>query len=205
MAVLSSAALPFLWVHGDTLLFAGIAGDRFSKGALIAGSVAIWSTFTVLSGLSPNGAFLLVCRGLLGVSESMFMPAAYALIAAAHGPQTRSRAVGIFATSQLVGVALGGSLSGFVAERFNWRVSFWLLGGTGILFAWPLWRFLSRMPSFSKHRTGKAVRNLFRFAKKIPSLRAVTLFVPWLQRALPGYTGCRRSCDEFHLGLARAG
>src|SRR5438552_10734665 len=208
-AVLGLTGALLLWVYGACSPLAGIAGDRFSKAALITGSVAIWSTFTVLSGLSPNGAFLLVCRGLLGVSESMFMPAAYALMAAAHGPQTRSLAVGIFATSQLVGVALGGSLSGFVAEKFNWRVSFWLLGGTGIAFAWPLWRFLSRMPESFSRNTGpeKARFGTFFGLLKIPSLQAVTLFVSvatfglflvytWLPTFL---------FDKFHLGLARAG
>ena len=91
----------------------------------------------MLSGLSPNGPFLLGCRALLGVSESFFMPAGYALIAAAHGPRTRSRAIAVFGTSQLVGVAIGGSVSALIAERFDWRVSFWLLGTIGILFAYP--------------------------------------------------------------------
>ena len=36
------------------------------------------------------------------------MPAAYALMANAHGPETRSRAVALFATSQMAGVAVGG-------------------------------------------------------------------------------------------------
>jgi predicted MFS family arabinose efflux permease len=208
-AVLGLTGALFLWVYGACSPLAGIAGDRFSKAAVIAGSVGIWSTFTVLSGFSPNGAFLLVCRGLLGISESMFMPAAYALMAAAHGPQTRSRAIGIFGTSQLVGVALGGSLSGFVAERLNWRVSFLLLGGAGIAFAWPLWRFLSRMPESFSHNTGpeKARFGTFFGLLKIPSLRVVTLFVAvatfglflvytWLPTFL---------YDKFHLGLARAG
>src|SRR5215470_19797033 len=145
-AVVGLTGALFLWVYAVCSPVSGIIGDRISKPKLITASLCIWSAFTVLSGLSPNGAFLLGCRALLGVSESMFMPAAYALMAAAHGPQTRSRAVGIFGTSQLVGVALGGSLSGFVAEKFHWRVPFLLLGGLGITFAWPLWRFLSRMP-----------------------------------------------------------
>ena len=68
------------------------------------------------------------------------------LIANAHGPETRSRAVALFATSQLVGVAVGGSLSGYIAELLHWRVSFWLLGGCGLLFAIPLWRFLASVP-----------------------------------------------------------
>src|SRR5262249_12950437 len=133
----------------------------------------------------------------------------YALMAAAHGPKTRSRAIGIFGTSQLVGVALGGSVSGYLAEKLNWRASFWILGAIGILFTWPLWRFLSRMPkSFSTNDSTEKARlgDLFGLLR-IPSMRSVTLFISvatfglflvysWLPTFL---------YDKFHIGLARAG
>jgi predicted MFS family arabinose efflux permease len=199
----------FLWVYGLCSPFAGILGDRVSKTKLIVASLGIWSAFTVLSGFSPNGMFLLVCRALLGVSESVFMPAGYSLMAAAHGPQTRSKAIAIFATSQLAGVAVGGSLSAFVAERFNWRASFWLLGAAGILFTVPLRRFFRRMPQSFERSSGteKARLGSFFGLLRIPSLRIVTLFVAiatfglflvwsWLPTFL---------YDKFRLGLARAG
>src|ERR1043166_3251527 len=145
-AVVGLTGALFLWVYGLCSPLAGVFGDRYSKRVLVTASLAIWSTFTVLSGLSPNGASLLACRALLGVSESVFMPAGYGLMAAAHGPRTRSRAIAIFATSQLAGVAVGGSLSAFVAEQLNWRVSFWILGAAGILFVMPLNRFFRSMP-----------------------------------------------------------
>ncbi|MDQ2899836.1 MAG: MFS transporter, partial [Acidobacteriota bacterium] len=84
-ALLGLTGALFLWVYGLCSPIAGIWGDRLPKPRLVVGSLVFWSTFTVLTGLSPNGSFLLVCRALLGVSESLFMPAAYALMAAAHG------------------------------------------------------------------------------------------------------------------------
>jgi MFS family permease len=208
-AVVGLTGALFLWVYGLCSPLAGILGDRFSKPKLVVASVGIWSFFTVLSGFSPNGVFLLVCRALLGVSESMFMPAAYALMAAAHGPETRSRAISIFGTSQLMGVAIGGSLSGYVAERLQWRASFWMLGTVGILFSWPLWRFLSRMPHAHApgSATGKPHLGSFFGLLLIPSVRIATLFVAvstfglylvytWLPTFL---------YDKFHLGLGRAG
>lgn len=208
-AVVGLTGALFLWVYGLCSPLAGILGDRFSKPKLIVASVSIWSLFTILSGFSPNGAFLLVCRALLGVSESMFMPAAYALMAAAHGPGTRSRAIAVFGTSQLFGVAIGGSLSGYVAEHLHWRASFWMLGTVGMLFSWPLWRFLSRMPHAHAPSTDKRTPLLGSFfgLLRIPSMRVATLFVAvatfglylvytWLPTFL---------YDKFHLGLARAG
>ena len=207
--VLGLTGALFLWVYGAFSPIAGILGDRWSRPKIVVGSLAMWSTFTILSGFAPNGTALLICRALLGVSESFFMPAGYVLIANAHGPRTRSRAVAVFGTSQMVGVALGGSLSGFIAQHLNWRVSFWVLGSCGLLFAIPLWRFLRRVPP---HFNGSATApraTLMSFASlfRNPSLRIVTIYVSvatfglylvytWLPTFL---------FDKFSLGLARAG
>jgi predicted MFS family arabinose efflux permease len=208
-AVLGLTGALFLWVFGAFSPIAGILGDRFSKTTLLVGSLISWSCLTVLSGLAPNGPFLLGCRALLGISESFFMPAGYALIAAAHGPSTRSRAIAVFGTSQLMGVAIGGSVSAFVAQRFDWRVSFWLLGGIGIVFAFPLSRFLRGMPAeFSSIKSGnRADLSSFLVLLKIPTLQIIAfaiavatfglfLVYTWLPTFL---------YDKFQIGLARAG
>jgi predicted MFS family arabinose efflux permease len=207
--VLGLTGALFLWVYGASSPIAGIAGDRWPRAKLVAGSLALWSFFTVLSGLSVNGTMLLVCRALLGISESFFMPAAFALMANAHGPSTRSRAVAIFASSQMAGVAIGGSLSGILAERLHWRASFLALGVFGLLFAIPLWRFLHRVPAHFNGRTDAAPATLASFVSlfRIPSLRIVTIYISvatfglflvytWLPTFL---------YDKFGIGLAQAG
>jgi predicted MFS family arabinose efflux permease len=210
-AVLGLTGALFLWVYGLCSPLSGIFGDRLSKTHLVVASLVLWSFFTVASGAAPNGAFLLACRALLGISESLYMPAAYALMANAHGPATRSKAVAIFATSQMVGVAVGGSLSGYVAERMHWRVSFWMLGLAGLLFAIPLFRFFRTIPEHFRHG-GSAVQQpagLGSFLRlfRIPSLRIVTLFVAvstfglyLVYTWLPTFI-----YDKFAVGLARAG
>ena len=210
-AILGLTGALFLWVYGLCSPISGILGDRWSKTGLVVGSLVLWSFFTVASGWSPNGMSLLVCRALLGISESLYMPAAYALMANAHGPATRPKAVAIFATSQMVGVAVGGSLSGYVAERSHWRVSFWMFGCAGLLFAIPLYRFFRTIPEEFKTGTGKTQQpagvSSFLRLFRIPSLRIVTVFVAvatfglylvytWLPTFL---------YDKFGLGLARAG
>ncbi|MCC6391146.1 MAG: MFS transporter [Bryobacterales bacterium] len=209
-AALGLTGALFLWVYGLVSPLSGMLGDRWPKTKLVVSSLAIWSAFTILTGFSPGIVYLLTCRALLGISESVFMPAAYGLMANAHPPESRSKAIAIFGTSQLVGVALGGSLSGYVAEQFHWRVSFWLLGAIGVLFAIPLAMFFRTIPA-SFHGSGvsgaaaafRGFLSLFR----IPSLRVVTFFVSiatfglylvytWLPTFL---------YDKFSLGLAHAG
>ena len=200
----------FFWVYGLCSPIAGLLGDRFSKTRIIVGSLAVWSTLTILSGLAPNGGFLLVCRALLGVAESLFMPAAYVLMANAHAPDTRSRALALFGTSQIVGIAVGGSLSGLVAEIAHWRVAFFVLGGLGLAFALPLaWFFRTIPTSFhSEDRPlGTSVSPSAVTLFRIPSLRVAITFVAvaafglslvhtWLPTFL---------YDKFKLGLAGAG
>lgn len=208
--VLGLTGALFLWVYGLCSPAAGIFGDRYSKRKLAVASLFIWSAFTVLSGLSPTGGFLLVCRALLGISESIFMPVAAALIANAHGPATRSKAIALFASSQMVGVAAGGSLSGYIGEHYHWRTSFWMLGAVGIAFSIPLWLFLRSLPdklrmdhASATPVTLRAFLDLF----KIPMLRVTTIFVSiatfslflvytWLPTFL---------FDRYHLGLSKAG
>ena len=109
----------------------------------------------------------------------------------------------------MVGVAVGGSLSGLIAQRWNWRVSFWLLGGCGLLFAIPLWRFLlSVPPHFHGSRTAPiASLKSFNSLLRIPTLRIVTVYVSiatfglfLVYTWLPSFL-----YDKFALGLARAG
>jgi predicted MFS family arabinose efflux permease len=132
------------------------------------------------------------------------------LMANAHGPDTRSKAISIFATSQLAGVAVGGSISGWLAENYNWRIAFWILGTVGIVFAVPLYAFLRRVPkSFLGGGANQEVASAKSFFSLflIPSLRVVTVFCAvatfglylvytWLPTFLH---------DKFGLGLARAG
>ncbi|MCC6344881.1 MAG: MFS transporter [Bryobacterales bacterium] len=209
-AALGLTGALFLWVYGLVSPLAGALGDRWPKTKLVVSSLVIWSAFTILTGFTPSVLYLLTCRALLGVSESVFMPAAYGLMANAHPPESRSKAIAIFGTSQLLGVALGGSLSGYVAQQFNWRVSFWLLGITGVLFAIPLALFFRAIPA-SFHGTGvsgaSAAFRGFLSLFRIPSLGVVTFFVSiatfglylvytWLPTFL---------YDKFSLDLAHAG
>lgn len=199
----------FLWVYGLSSPISGVLGDRWPRIKIVTGSLIVWSFFTILTGFAPNGSSLLVLRALLGISESLFMPAAFALMANAHGPKTRSKAISIFATSQMLGVALGGSLSGWLAEKYHWRVAFWLLGTVGVLFALPLWKFRNRIPSSFLNRNSDEPANAKTFLSLflIPSVRVVGGFVAvatfglfLVYTWLPTFFH-----DEFSLGLARAG
>jgi predicted MFS family arabinose efflux permease len=138
--------LVFLWAYGLSTPVAGQLGDWFSKRRLVVVSLVLWSLATLLSGLATGPAMLLMLRGAVGVSEAFFYPAAVALIANTFPSSRRSRALALYGTGQILGTVAGGSFGGYMAEWVSWRMAFYTLGLVGVLYAWPLHRFLRDFP-----------------------------------------------------------
>jgi MFS family permease len=134
----------FLWVYALCSAPAGLMGDRVPRRKLIVGSLGVWTAITALTGASASAAMLLGCRGLMGVAESLFFPSAVTLTAHAHRPQTRSRAVAVFSTAQILGSLMGAWYGGFMADRHLWRWAFYSLGIAGALYVLPYHLFLKR-------------------------------------------------------------
>jgi predicted MFS family arabinose efflux permease len=75
---------------------------------------------------------LLFLRGLLGVAESVYVPAAVTLIADHHEPGTRATAMGLHLAGLNLAVVVGGTMCGYLGENFGWRVGLIVLGVSGL-------------------------------------------------------------------------
>jgi MFS transporter, Spinster family, sphingosine-1-phosphate transporter len=125
----------FLWVYGFLSPLGGYVADRFGRRGVILGSLVVWSVVTWLTGHARSYGELLIARGLMGVSEACYLPAALALIADYHGAATRSRATGLHQSGLYTGIALGGIGGGWMGDQFGWRPAFTLLGIAGLSYA----------------------------------------------------------------------
>jgi MFS family permease len=198
----------FLWVYALCNPISGQIGDRYSKRKLMTTSLFLWSGVTALTGLSTSPWMLLACRGLLGVTESLFMPSAMALLATVHGPTTRSLAANLFGVGEYAGVAVGGWFGSFVAQEFHWRWVFFCLGVIGMLYSFPYFAFLKKvgeMPPMELHPSRKSLS--VSILMKVPTYRFICIVVPicfcvfWLLYTwLPLFL-----YEKFSLSLAQAG
>ncbi len=122
----------FLWSYALGSPLAGVLADRFSRGRIVVVSLVAWSAVTALTGLANSFPMLLGLRVGLGITECLFLPAAFALIAQHHGPVTRGRAMSLMSVGINCGMVLGGSLAGLLAQHFGWRSGFLVFGLAGI-------------------------------------------------------------------------
>ncbi len=122
--VFSLAALPF-----------GVLSDVRSRRGVIAGGVALWSAFTVFSGLVRSYVQLFLCRAAVGVGEAAFGPASASLTADYFPGKDRASAMAVLNAGVPLGGVLGLLLGGWLEHLYGWRVAFMAVGLPGFLCA----------------------------------------------------------------------
>jgi MFS family permease len=123
----------FTWVYALTAPLAGQVGDRFSRKALILGGLYVWSLITGFTALCSKVWHFVLVRGAEGLGETFYFPASMSMLSDYHGPETRSRAMSLHQTSVYAGTIGGGTLAGWLAQKYGWPVPFVLLAGAGIV------------------------------------------------------------------------
>ena len=111
----------FLWSYALASPFAGHLGDRINRGSVVIWSLAGWSLVMILTGLTTTRGQLLAMRAVLGLVESLYLPAALALVAEYHDFATRAKAQSMLSVGQYLGMVAGGTLAGFLGEQQGWR------------------------------------------------------------------------------------
>jgi MFS family permease len=125
----------FIWVYSLCMPLMGRIADVLRRDRLVLVSLVLWSLATCGTGLCGSVPAFLFWRAMMGISESLFMPAALGLVAVWHSGATRSRALALFATGQFAGIAAGGWYGGWMADHTGWRAGFFGLATLGIGYA----------------------------------------------------------------------
>lgn len=125
----------FLAVYSLSCPLTGWLADRWRADLLLPASLVLWSVATLATGLSHSISALLFWRGVMGLTEGMYFPAAVGVIGGLHGGRTRSRAIALHGTAQFAGSVAGGWLGGWIGDIGLWRWGFAGLSLIGIAYA----------------------------------------------------------------------
>jgi len=141
------AVSAFFWTYGLAQPFIGMAADRWSAGRVLAVSVALWATATLLTSLAASLAMLVVLRLLLGLGEAALFPATSKLIAGHVPPERRGLANAVVAAGLALGPALGTLAGGMILARYGWQRVFFWFGAVTLVWLVPWVALQARLPA----------------------------------------------------------
>jgi sugar phosphate permease len=130
----------FTVVYGVMVPLAGYAGDALRRKWVVLGSLLVFSTATLLTGLCTGLVSLIIFRSVAtGGGEAFYYPAANSLIGQFHH-RTRAMAMAIHQTALYIGI-VASSFAATVGRWYGWRSAFYVFGSCGIAMAGViLWR-----------------------------------------------------------------
>jgi MFS family permease len=119
--------------------------DRGVRRNVIAWSVLVWGSMTMLCGLARSYGQLAVARMGVALGEAGYQPAAHSMIADLFPLRRRGFALGLFNAAASLGIGFGLFFGGWMHARFGWRTIFVAVGAPCLLLA-PLVRLTVREP-----------------------------------------------------------
>ena len=109
--------------------------DKGVRRSIIALALTVWSLMTALCGLAGNYAHLLLARIGVGVGEAGGSPPAHSMISDIFKPKNRALALSVYSIGIYIGMLVGFSVGGWLADAFSWRLAFFVVGFPGIVLA----------------------------------------------------------------------
>src|ERR1700712_2360236 len=107
-------------VLAGLLLTAGSLGDRFGRRGALQVGLVIFGLGSLLSALAGSADQLIATRAFMGIGGAFIMPATLSIITNVFPANERGRAIGVWAGTAGIGIALGPLTGGFLLEHFYW-------------------------------------------------------------------------------------
>lgn len=131
----------YLLVVSGLLLGVGRAGDIYGhKRGYLAGFL-LFVIGSALCGLAPSSGALVALRGLQGIGAAMLFANSPAILTRSFPGSQRGRALGAQGTMTYLGLTVGPSVGGWLANTLGWRSVFYInvpVGAIGIALAWKV-------------------------------------------------------------------
>ena len=195
----------FIWVYSLCMPLTGRMADRVRRDRLVITSLVLWSLATLGTAFSHSAPLFLFWRAVMGVTESLYVPAALTTIAILHPGTTRSKALAIHSSAQFAGIIAGGWYGGWAADHIGWRLGFTALAVAGIVYGFVLWKVFHRMPHLASHGSHLAAKPAVIFKSACYWALALAFFafctMLWMLYAwFPNFI-----YERYHLSMTESG
>ncbi|MEV6393811.1 MFS transporter [Streptomyces sp. NPDC051907] len=107
-------------VFAGMLFTAGLLGDRVGRKKVLLFGILVFGVGSALAAFSQSPEELIVYRAVMGFGAAFVMPATLAVLMYVFERDEQPRAIGIWAGSVGVGIAIGPITGGLLIEHFWW-------------------------------------------------------------------------------------
>jgi len=111
--------------------------DRWSRPAIVAIALTLWSGFTAACGAAGSFGALAVARLGVGFGEAGCNPSSHSFIADISRPEQRASGLAFYSMGVPIGTLLGLGLGGVIADigPHGWRIAFMVAAAPGVVLA----------------------------------------------------------------------
>ncbi|GLY07924.1 MULTISPECIES: MFS transporter [Actinoplanes] len=107
-------------VFAGLLFTAGILADRLGRRLSLTVGLVVFGIASLISAYASSPDQLIAARAVMGLGAAAVMPATLSIIANVFDPTERPRAIGVWAGSVGLAVAIGPVVGGILLENFWW-------------------------------------------------------------------------------------
>ena len=101
---LTWVATIYMLTMAMTLAPVGALADMYGRRKFFSAGLSVFTIASILAALAPNGAALIVCRGLQGVGAGMFVSTGMAILTSVYPPERRGRVLGMDVAAVYLGL-----------------------------------------------------------------------------------------------------
>ena len=127
--IVSGYALTF----AALMLIGGKLADAYGRRLVFVVGIAIFTLASLACGMASSGEALIAARVAQGVGAAMMSPATLSIIAVTFPPRERGTAIGIWAGTSALALALGPLIGGLLTEHASWNWIFFVNVPIGVL------------------------------------------------------------------------
>jgi EmrB/QacA subfamily drug resistance transporter len=123
--------------YAALLLLGGTLADLFGRRRAFVAGAAIFTAGSIVCGLSPNSAVLIAGRVAAGLGAALLLPSTLSLLRVIWtDPRERAHAIGVWAGTNGIALAIGPTIGGWLIELAGWRSIFLLVVPMGLAVLW---------------------------------------------------------------------
>jgi EmrB/QacA subfamily drug resistance transporter len=115
------------------MLIGGKLADAYGRRLIFVIGIVIFTGASLWCGLADSGNMLIAARVVQGAGAALMNPATLSIIAATFPPKQRGMAIGIWAGTAALALAIGPLVGGLLTEHLSWHWIFFVNVPVGIV------------------------------------------------------------------------